>query len=304
MIRYLKNTEIDKLKWDKCIHDSLHGIIYSLSWYLDIVSPGWEGLVEGDYQSVFPFTHRKKAGFNYLYQPHFTQQLGLYGRNQISSEKLFEFISSIPDKFLLIEIQLNYKNNYIPVKDFRIEPKRTFHLNLSEDIEKIKTGYSENLKRNIKKAGKSNLKIIKNIAPSQVIDLFRLNRGKDIGQLKESDYKNLNSIFMSAGKKDLLDCRGIFNDKDQLIAGAAFLKSMHSHIFHFSALSDDGRESGAMSYLIDSYISDHASSDSILDFEGSMDEQLARFYKSFGSKEIVYLQILKNKLPLFIRWLK
>ena len=59
-----------------------------------------------------------------------------------------------------------------------------------------------------------------------------------------------------------------------------------------------------MSFLIDSFIKNHSGENKVLDFEGSMDNNLARFYKSFGSEEIVYLQILKNKLPFFIRWLK
>ena len=59
-----------------------------------------------------------------------------------------------------------------------------------------------------------------------------------------------------------------------------------------------------MSLLIDSFIKEHSREDNILDFEGSMDVNLARFYKSFGSKEVVYLQILKNNLPVIIRWLK
>ena len=40
------------------------------------------------------------------------------------------------------------------------------------------------------------------------------------------------------------------------------------------------------------------------DFEGSNDKNLARFYKSFGSKECVYLQIKKNNLPFPLKLLK
>jgi hypothetical protein len=59
-----------------------------------------------------------------------------------------------------------------------------------------------------------------------------------------------------------------------------------------------------MSQLIDSFIRDHSGEEVYLDFEGSMDLNLARFYKGFGSKEVVYLQIRKNNLPGIIRWLK
>ena len=50
MIQYLLNHQIDKTKWDATIAEC--GNIYAFSWYLDIVHPQWEALVEDDYQSV------------------------------------------------------------------------------------------------------------------------------------------------------------------------------------------------------------------------------------------------------------
>ena len=94
------------------------------------------------------------------------------------------------------------------------------------------------------------------------------------------------------------------NTIGNVIAGAAFLKSFHSYTFLFSATSEEGRGSQAMSGIIDRFISEHSGQNKVLDFGGSMDTQLARFYKSFGSQEIVYLQIKRNTLPPLIRRLK
>jgi hypothetical protein len=57
MIKYLKHKEINKEKWDKCISSSHNKIIYALSWYLDVVSPNWDGLIKGDYEAVMPISH-------------------------------------------------------------------------------------------------------------------------------------------------------------------------------------------------------------------------------------------------------
>ena len=51
-----------------------------------------------------------------------------------------------------------------------------------------------------------------------------------------------------------------------------------------------------MSAVIQHFIESHAEEKKILDFEGSMDPNLASFFKSFGSKEVVYLQIRKKYL--------
>ena len=46
MIQYLEHNQIDKKKWDATVEEC--GNIYAYSWYLDIVHPGWEALVEED----------------------------------------------------------------------------------------------------------------------------------------------------------------------------------------------------------------------------------------------------------------
>jgi hypothetical protein len=89
-----------------------------------------------------------------------------------------------------------------------------------------------------------------------------------------------------------------------LEAGAIFLHSNTSYIFLFSATGSRAKETGAMPLIIDAFIRSHAGEARVLDFEGSMNPGLARFYKSFGSSEVVYLHIKKNTLPLLLRWMK
>ena len=73
-IRHVKHKDINKLKWDKCIDTAPNGLIYANSFYLDIMSKGWDGLVMNDYEAVMPLTWNKKFGIFYLRQPAFTQQ--------------------------------------------------------------------------------------------------------------------------------------------------------------------------------------------------------------------------------------
>ena len=75
-------------------------------------------------------------------------------------------------------------------------------------------------------------------------------------------------------------------------------------IFIFSGANEEAKEKGAMFFLLDSFIKENAQKNITLDFEGSNDENLARFYKGFGSKECVYLHLRRNRLPFFIKWLK
>ena len=78
---YKQRKEIDEAKWDKCISKASNGLIYAYSYYLDGMADNWDALVLNDYEVVMPLPWRKKFGFYYLYQPAFTAQLGLFGRD-------------------------------------------------------------------------------------------------------------------------------------------------------------------------------------------------------------------------------
>lgn len=305
MIRYFRHTEIDKTKWDKCISASPAGIAYASSWYLDLVSPGWEALIEDDYVSVFPLTSRKKYGFNYLFQPFFTQQSGLFTQNElVHEENVKQFLENIPSKFKLIEINLNSSNKIDSFSDFKISKRRTHHLSLNNSVEEMRKNYSDNLKRNLKKAKLAIQKIESGNELRAITEIFRLERGADIAQLGDKEYDLLEKIVQQAYFRKEIEILYTRNQAGEVTAGAVFLYSYSSYIFLFSATSKEARESGSMSLIIDHFIEKHQSQDKVLDFEGSMNDDLSRYYRSYGSQEIVYLQIIRNTLPIPFRWFK
>jgi hypothetical protein len=303
MIKYLKHSEIDKAKWDACITNSSNKNIYANSWYLDVVCPTWEALIDGDYQALMPLTCNKKYGINYLYQPYFTQQLGIFGRDKLSNEKMNEFLNAIPSYYRFIEINLNI-NNSIQNKDFEINNLPTHLLDLNQSYKVIYANYSDNLKRNLSKANKANLTLVKDVNIDDLIHLFRFNKGKDVSNLKNKDYATFKRLTKAIQDNATLNNWGVQNEKGELIASAIFPKFNHQAVFLFSGLNEEGKQVGAMPLLINSFIKEHAGQNLVLDFEGSKDTNLARFYKSFGSIEYLYPQIRKNTLPSPIKWIK
>lgn len=304
MIYFLEHSNIDKKKWDDTIQHSANGMVYAFSWYLDIVSPGWNALIEDDYQVVFPLTWRKKYSFQYLFQPFFTQQLGIFsaGKNNLQ-KKILEFLNAVPAHFRYIDIHLNVQNTFAPNFPKTFE-RLTHHLDLNKAYNQINVSYTENLTRNIKRSLKNKIELSSSIEAEEIIQLFRKNKGREINQLKEKDYHTLIRLVREADKRKLITLVGAKTPVGNWCAGAIFLKSHHEYIFFFSAANEEARASGAMSLLIDSFIQRHSNENMKLDFEGSMNKNLARFYKSFGSKEVVYLQVRKNTLPFYVRWMK
>jgi hypothetical protein len=300
MIRHLTNNEIDKKKWDDCVHEAFNGIIYFYSWYLDIVSENWEALVENDYERIFPLTAAKKWKINYLYQPVFTQQLGIISKSILTEELVGSFLEAIPKKFSFAEINLNTFNK-VPAGNYKVFQWQNFELDLINSYENLYKAYSTNLKRNLKKADSYKLSLSKNIKPDEIIDLFGANRGKLIKNLNEEDYQKLKRISYIGIYKGFIKTYGVFSGHNELLAGAIFARSKKKMIFLFSGLSAEGKEMKAMAFLLDSVIKEHARQHVTLDFEGSNDHNLARFYQSFGSSLCTYPHIKFNKLPIITR---
>jgi hypothetical protein len=301
MIRYIHRDHIDDDKWNACIDKAFNGNLYGYSWFLDIVGGEWDALVEGDYERVFPIVHRKKFGISYIYQPFFTQQLGLYSTTKLDEKALAQFIDAIPRKFKHVEINLNTLNKPDPSR-YKPIPQLNHELDLIDGYDSIRNDYSENLVRNIKKGEKAGLTILKNIKPDDIISLFRANRGRDIAHLRDNDYLKLRRIAYVSMYRGMANIQGVYDSRNELAAGAFFIQSNNKAVFLFSGLSEEGRKQGAMPYLIDSYIRAHAGRHLTFDFDGSNDPNLARFYKSFGSKECWYQRLEINRLPLPLKF--
>ena len=302
MIGYLKHNEIDKKKWDHAIDQSLNDLIYGYSWYLDIVSPNWSALVEDDYSSFMPLTGNKKYGVDYLFPPYFAQQLGVFSKEKISKNKVEEFLNAIPPNYKFIEVNLNTQNTF-DVSGFKTKKNTNIELALDSPYEALQKKFADDNKRNIKKASKHDIKLQKGIAPSDLISIFRKNIGKKINNLTDKNYKVLLNLINTCVSKGYAEVWGAFSE-GKLCAGVVWLIKNNRAIFLFSATDQQAKKTGAMFFLIDKFINEHAGENMILDFEGSNLPGLARFYKGFGSEEYVYLQVRKNNLPKLVRWLK
>lgn len=296
MIRHLRHIEIDRERWDDCIRKSFNGIIYAYSWYLDVVCPPWEALVEGEYESVMPLAPGKKMGVSYLYPPFFTQQLGVFSVKKLTAEHVHQFLDAVPPVYRYWEVNLNTFNKVVGT-DYEFRPNLTHELDLIDSYENIRKNYSDNTKRNLKKAASGILKIVQPSSKEEIITLFRNGRGGEVRVLQEPQYDIFRRLLLALDARGRLHTRGVANERGELIAGAFFVDANGKVIFLFSGLSEEGKEKGAMYFLIDTFIRENAQKNLVLDFEGSNDPGIARFYRGFGAKECVYLQARCNRLP-------
>lgn len=300
-IQYIPNKEINKKKWDACINQSPNGLIYAYSWYLDCMSNHWDGLVMEDYETVMPLTWNKKFGIYYLYQPWFCASAGIFSRKTITEELVHDFLKVIPEKFRYIDIYLNRKN-MIGIADFPMTVRSNYVLDLHQPYEQIAGKYRTNLKRNIKKAATSALKIRNDVPVREVLVLAKQTLQR-ISPIRDEEVELFEQLYQKVQQHQKTESIGIYL-KDELLASAIFFFSHNRWYYILAGNHPNGKTIGASHYLIDRFIHNHAGENCLLDFEGSDVRNLAYFYSSYGAVEETYPALRMNRLPKLLRWMK
>lgn len=299
MIRHLRHTEIDTQKWDDCISNSINGYIYAFSWYLNASCEQWDALIEDDYRTVMPLPWRSKFGIKYLYPPSFTQQLGIFSPRPLSDNNVNEFLLNIPNSFSYIDLKLNSDNQF-NLDSYKKTQHINLQLNLKDEYEVIKSKYTENTRRNIQKAELSGISIEKYPDAELLIEIFRQNKARQIKKLPADYYEVAEKIFKSLLIKNKAEIYVAYFH-GQICSGILWAMSCNKATLLFSASNESATQHRAMFALIDNFIKTHAGNSLILDFEGSDNINLARFYRGFGGAENNYFSVSSNKLPAIIR---
>lgn len=287
-ILHLKNNAIDRELWNRCIDQSHNKLVYAYSWYLDVVSPNWEALVDEDYSCVMPLPVKCKYKIPYIVQPILTQQLGIFSIKKIDSIIVDNFIQQIP--YFSYELNLNERNFYAKSIAFP-----NFVLNLKRTFIEIESHYLKNTIRNIEKAKKLGLSVRFDLTIKEFVDFYS-SIEKCYLSVKFSTLENL----LKAGieNKAITLC-GVYSSENQLISALCLLHAPNRLIYLVPVSNAEGKASSAMFMLINSIIEKEAGNDKIFDFEGSKIEGIARFYKGFGAKNHPYF-ILKRLRPTFL----
>ena len=301
MIIHLEHHEIDRERWDNCISNTPGAKPYGYSWYLDIMAPGWEALAENDYYSVFPLTGFKKYGINYISTPAFIQRLGVFSPDIGKSEMINDFLKKVPDHFRLIDLNVGQGGKN---ESFRVTVRTNFELDLSPSYDQLWNNFSHHCKRNIDTSARQSHELIRDIEPSELIGLFRQNSGREIRELKDLHYNRLNHLMNYCIRNSLGRITGVKDAGKKLIFGIFIVETDENKIMLLFFNTPESREKRIGYYAVDELIKESAGSQMILDFEGSSIPSIASFMASFGSKNIPFYRVYRNRLPWPVRVFK
>jgi hypothetical protein len=299
----LSNNQIDKNRWDKTMKASPNGMVYGYSWYLDAVFPTWSALVSEDYSYIFPITSKRKIGLSYWYSPIYTMQLGVFSSKELSDEVLKLFYALLPNSIISYDFSVNAKIQQIP-DGFTSTIKTCQYIDLTSSYTEIIKAYSTNLKRNLKKANKTCLRIEESQDSASVVAMFRVYRGESIENVRANDYKILDTLIQQA----LVLKKGkIFQVylEEELLASCFFSYTNNRIIYHKGGVNSKGKKLGAMHFLIDYLVRKNEQTNCIFDFGGSSIPAVKQFNTNFSKSEYTYLQLKKeNRWIAFARKVK
>ena len=298
-IRLVKNKDIDYQKWDQCVAGSLVPLIYAQSWYLDLINPGWDALISGNYAFVMPLVIKRKLGISFLLQSIFAQQHGIFPETGNATQNAF--LTAIRDQFKYVTIHLNARHSEPFPQGFIVHTRENFILQLSPPYADIKNNYSKHTRRQIRKAEDNHVFISKGL---QAGDYFDLKISATKSKLIMSSMQTLKQLMIYGHIHGNGMIYAAYNEHNTLCAAAFFLFAQQRVTYLNAVSTDEGKNINAMHMIVDQFIKEHSGSPLTLDFEGSVIPGIARFYKGFGAEAEYYYCLKSNRLPIPLRWFK
>jgi hypothetical protein len=287
MIRFLRRQQINDERWNGVISSSRHETIYPYSWYLDACADNWAGYVMNDYECVMPVAFRRKIGLKYTYQPIYCQQLGVFSAQRVDIEIARMFLHALRKNFRMGDYALNEGNILGDEYGFEVTDNTNYVLPLNAPYETVRFNYTENCRRNVKRAQQSGIQFSDQVSIDEIITLKKMS---DQTRRGEEHYAYVRSLFSRLATIEKIRIFGA-RYGEHLVAAAIFAFSSERAIFLLSASSERGKERRAMFLVVDRFIGLYANRIGKLDFEGSNIVSIARFFRGFGAKPEIYQRL-------------
>lgn len=282
MIRHLTFRDIDKQKWDDALSKCRQPLLFAQSWYLDLVSPEWGALVRGDYEEMMPLPIKSKLGFQYLVQPNFTAQLGVFSQIE-KTPNVDEWVDILRKQYRRFDVNLNTSNSLTRNDGTAL---LNCELSLNHSYEKLRAAFSKNTKRNLNKV--KGAKVYETDFSTYL--QFKLQNLQGVSHELYDDLPFLNAAFEMAKVRVKIYSVG----ENGMEAGAMFVHFGNRIIYFNGASNQDGKEKRLMFAIMNHLIQEHQNSDLILDFKGGQMEGTRRFFMGFGGEAKTYFRIRRR----------
>lgn len=282
----------------------MYNSIFQKEWWLEAVAPGqWDSVVVKRGDEVIarlPFFIEKKYGFTALTQPPLTPMLGPWLRvteskpaKQLSSQKelIWELLKLLPKHDLFSQNLHPSITNWLPFywKGFEQTTCYTYILDNLSNLNVIWEGFSEQVRRNIRKA-QSKVTVKTNLDIERFLVLNEktfLRQGKKLPYSREL-VKRIDTACISRNSREIFYAE---DGNGRIHAAIYILWDEQSAYYLMGGEDPELRNSEASSLLIWQAIQFASKKTLKFDFEGSMIQPIERFFRNFGAEQVPYLHI-------------
>ena len=266
--------------YDNCIHNSPNGVIYALSWYLNIVSPDWEILTTEDHSSVMPLPLIRSLGRKIIQQPEFAWQLGIFSTQVPSPEIIRHFIHSIPKSYRMRRLCLSKLNI---VESSSAKFLNAAELDLIRPYRQIKLNYGPSMQKQLSLAADQSISYVGNISVHDML-MFAYKLDKFHPQaLKPREISTLRLIITNSIRFRAGQIGAAYDIHNNLCATVVFLIFKGRAAILHAAASGEGLAAGALEYIIDRFIETNAEKNLVLCVENPAERKLVEILQCCGS---------------------
>jgi lipid II:glycine glycyltransferase (peptidoglycan interpeptide bridge formation enzyme) len=281
--------------------------IFQKQWWLNATAPNTWAVASieknGKIVARLPYVTKKKMGLTLLTMPTLTQTLGPWIENstakyakQLGQQKdLFtELIQQLPPHDYFGQ-NFHYSiTNWLPFywQDCKIEPRCTYVIEDLTDLDRVWSGFQENIRTDVRKAQKqvtvhSNLDIDRFL---DINDLTFQRQGSDAPYTREFIYRLDSACSEHQARKIFFaeDAQG------RVHAAIYIIWDENSAYYLMGGGDPELRSSGATSLLMWEAIQFAATVTKKFDFEGSAIEPIERFFRGFGGKQMQFYHVSRS----------
>lgn len=297
---------------DLCRAEATIGV-FGQAWWLDAAcrAGGWDAVLVsdgGEIAAALPYEIHRRGPFTILTQPPFTPWLGPWIRRRSGSVEavlrsehrlMTELVGRLPEYDRFAQNWGYGVTNWLPFY-WRGFQQTTRYSHVLPDISceaAIWSGMRSNIRREIRKAeGRYGLRLRHDLDLDVLLTLNAMTykrQGK-----RPPNAEILRRIDKACGARG---CRKLIvaeDDRGRRHAGAYFVWDDESAYYLVGGMDPELRTSGAMSLVMWEGIRFARTVGRRFDFEGSMVESIARFFRSFGAEPVGYSHISKTPSPL------
>lgn len=292
-IKYYRHNKIDLLKWDRCIASSLNSSSYAYSWYLDIVSEGWEAIIVDDYEIVMPLPAVFKYGSLEIRQPRLTPFLGIFTKKILSTDIIEKIISEIPGRYRYINLVFN-KFNPLP-ENYKRTKTHIYQYDLIEQYRNISLSYSKYIKQLLDEFKNNNYSINIGINPGKALNFLR-----NTGYLKdEQDVGLLRRVMAYTISRNISRTICLYDEKNSLVGISFFIFSNYVAHCLFASFNQIFNDKIGIAAFIDYFFSNYAERNLTFMINGFENGEYEQEFSGMNLKKYHYESITINKLSSF-----